>query len=251
MWRQWRRRGERRQLVPPIHPGGHLVGLQAADRRAGPRERPAPDDTPCGCRRARLGHGPQGVSYEYVLDVNGAPLHISGVATVDLQVSAADIGAANREVFNPGSHFAIRHAHPNGAITNFAKFLFVFDNGVRSAWTELQNANGTFGRPVDALTRLDDSSPLFTDFSFNNLGVPRNAVTAQPRARLLRPRPVRACRPCRARRPVRCVQGAHAAQRAAAPCVLPQRALQQPEGRGHVCDAPALRDAEVDDVIAS
>ena len=152
--------------------------------------------------------------------MNGVPLHISGLATVDLPASAADVGAANGVVFNPGSHFAIRQAHPNGAITNVAKFLFVSDNGVLSAWTERHNASGTFGRPVDALTGLDDSArgssffglamlpasdgllfndpgngncqachptargadgsfPLFTDFSFNKLGVPRNAAIAR------------------------------------------------------------------------
>ena len=98
----------------------------------------------------------------------------------------------------------------------------------------------------------DGSFPLFTDFSFNNLGVPRNAAIVRndepgyfdlglcARADLA----ARAglCDAFKVR---------HAAQRGAALCVLPQRALQQPEGRGHVCDAPALRDAEVDDVIAS
>ena len=224
--------------------------------------------------------------------MNGVPLHISGLATVDFPASAADVGAANGGVFIPGSHFAIRQAHPNGAITNVAKFIFVSDNGVLSAWTERHNASGTFGRPVDALTGLDDSVggssffglailpasdgllfndpgngncqschptargadgsfPLFTDFSFNKLGVPRNAAIVRndepgyfdlglcARADLA----ARAglCDAFKVR---------HAAQRGAALCVLPQRALQQPEGRGHVCDAPALREAEVDDVIA-
>ena len=99
-----------------------------------------------------------GMSYEYVGDVNGTPLHTDGLAAVALPASPAGVGAANGVVFNPGSHFVITQAHPNGAITNAAKFLFVSDNGVLSGWTERQNANGSFDRPNEALTVLDDSA---------------------------------------------------------------------------------------------
>ncbi len=71
--------------------------------------------------------------------------------------------------------------------------------------------------------------PLFTDFTYDNLGVPRNAdIPATVRSGVRRPGIVRPG-PHRSRRPagaVRRVQGADAAQRRHAQGVLPQRALQ-------------------------
>ncbi|MGM9480355.1 TIGR03118 family protein [Roseateles sp. NT4] len=99
-----------------------------------------------------------GVSYEYVGDVNGTPLHTDGLAEVALPASSAGEGASNGVIFNTGSHFVITQAHANGPITAPAKFLFCSDNGVLSAWTERQRADGGFDRPVDAITVLDDSA---------------------------------------------------------------------------------------------
>ena len=129
-----------------------------------------------------------GVSYEYVGDVNGVPLHIDGLSEVALPASAAGVGAANGVVFNPGSHFVITQPHPNGDITNVAKFIFVSDNGVLSAWTERQNANGSFDRPVDALTVLDDSAGGSAFFGLamlpTNDGLLVNDFGANPEPRL-------------------------------------------------------------------
>ena len=129
-----------------------------------------------------------GASYEYVGDVNGVPLHIDGLSEVALPASAAGVGAANGVVFNPGSHFVITQPHPNGAITNVAKFIFVSDNGVLSAWTERQNANGSFDRPVDALTVLDDSAGGSSFFGLamlpTNNGLLANDFGANPEPRL-------------------------------------------------------------------
>lgn len=129
-----------------------------------------------------------GVSYEYVGDVNGVPLSIDGLSEVALPASAASGGAANGVVFNPGSQFVITQPHPDGAITNAAKFLFVSDNGVLSAWTERQNANGLVDRPADALTVLDDSAGGSAFFGLamlpTNDGLLVNDFGANPEPRL-------------------------------------------------------------------
>ena len=98
-----------------------------------------------------------GVSYEYVGDVNGTPLHTDGLAEVALPASSAGEGASNGVVFNTGSNFVITQAHANGAITAPAKFLFCSDNGVLSAWTERLRPDGGYDRPTDSITVLDDS----------------------------------------------------------------------------------------------
>jgi uncharacterized protein (TIGR03118 family) len=99
-----------------------------------------------------------GVSYEYVGDVNGQPLFVDDLAEVALPSSSAGAGAANGVVFNGGGSFMITQAHVNRPITAAAKFLFVSDNGVLSAWTERKRPDGGFDRPLDAVTILDDSA---------------------------------------------------------------------------------------------
>ena len=96
-----------------------------------------------------------GTSFEYVGDVNGTPLSVDDLATVGLPASGENGGAANGVVFNGGANFVITQAHPNGAITAAAKFIFVSDNGVLSAWTERKLANGSFERPADAIAMVD------------------------------------------------------------------------------------------------
>jgi len=109
-------------------------------------------------------------SYEYVGDVNGTPLFQDSLKLVtlpistDIPVSEDPVGAANGVVFNSGPNFVITQEHPNGPITSFARFIFVSDNGVLSAWTERPLAGGGFDRPADALTLQDyskDGSSFF------------------------------------------------------------------------------------------
>lgn len=103
-------------------------------------------------------------SYEYVGDVNGKALYQDELQLVTLPESTAipvsedPIGAANGTVFNGGKQFVITQQHPNGAITAAAKFLFVSDNGVLSAWTERKNADGSFDRSPEALPVIDYSA---------------------------------------------------------------------------------------------
>ena len=132
-----------------------------------------------------------GVSYEYVGDVNGTPLFADGLAEVALPESTAGVGAANGVVFNEGSQFVITQSHANGAITNAAKFIFVSDNGVLSAWTERKNADGTFDRPAQALTLLDDSAGGSSFFglamlpAFDGLLIADFGANPEPRLRYL------------------------------------------------------------------
>jgi uncharacterized protein (TIGR03118 family) len=103
-------------------------------------------------------------SFEYVGDVNGTPLSQDALTLVDLPASTGTppsgdpVGAANGVVFNGGSHFVITQAHANGAITAAAKFIFVSDNGVLSAWTERSLGGGLFDRPTEALPVVDYSA---------------------------------------------------------------------------------------------
>jgi uncharacterized protein (TIGR03118 family) len=103
-------------------------------------------------------------SYEYVGDVKGTPLFQDSLKTVtlplsrDIPVSQDPVGASNGVVFNPGPNFVITQDHPNGPITSFARFIFVSDNGVLSAWTERPLPGGGFDRPSEALTLQDYSA---------------------------------------------------------------------------------------------
>ncbi len=96
-----------------------------------------------------------GTSFEYVGDVNGTPLTTDNLKTVGLPASADNGGAANGVVFNGGGNFVITQDHPNGAITGPAKFIFVSDNGVLSAWTERKRTDGSFDRSAEALSMVD------------------------------------------------------------------------------------------------
>ncbi len=129
-----------------------------------------------------------GVSFEYIGDVNGTPLSVDGLAEVALPASGAGVGAANGVVFNGGSEFVITQDHPNGPITGPAKFIFVSDNGVLSAWTERKNADGSFDRSADALTILDDSAGGSSFFGLAMLpgmdGLLVNDFGANPEPRL-------------------------------------------------------------------
>jgi uncharacterized protein (TIGR03118 family) len=100
-------------------------------------------------------------SFQYVGDVNGKPLAVDHLKTIDLPQVGEAGGNANGVVFNGGEHFVITQAHDNGAITAPAKFIFVSDNGVLSAWTERPRVGAApeaFDRPAQALNRVDYSA---------------------------------------------------------------------------------------------
>jgi uncharacterized protein (TIGR03118 family) len=99
-----------------------------------------------------------GTSFEFVGDVGGAPLKTDALKTVALPAVGENAGAANGVVFNTGSQFVITQDHPSGNITAPAKFIFVSDNGVLSAWTERKRADGTFDWPDKAKVMWDGSA---------------------------------------------------------------------------------------------
>ncbi len=100
-------------------------------------------------------------SYEFVGDVNGTPIEIDPeLAVVGLPPSGENAGAANGIVFNPsGPGFIITQDIPgSGTVTAPAKFIFVSDNAVMSAWTQRSNPDGTLSYPPVATTILDNNA---------------------------------------------------------------------------------------------
>ena len=77
-----------------------------------------------------------GTSKEYVGDVDGTPLFQDELKIVDVPGPGDNLGTPTGVVFNGGAHFVVTQDYANGAISAPAKFLFVTDNGVISAWTE-------------------------------------------------------------------------------------------------------------------
>ena len=99
----------------------------------------------------------QNVSYEYVGDVNGTPLSQDALKKVTLPGPAGGVGTGIVYT-GAATRFVITQAHPAGAITAGAKFLFAADSGVIQAWTERKKTDGTFDRPDDALVVIDQSA---------------------------------------------------------------------------------------------
>jgi uncharacterized protein (TIGR03118 family) len=93
-----------------------------------------------------------GKSIEYIGDVGGTPLFQDDLKLVDTH------GPATGVVFNGGTQFVITQAHPSGAITGAAKFLFANASGSITAWTERALAGGGFDRPADSVVVVDGSA---------------------------------------------------------------------------------------------
>ena len=100
-------------------------------------------------------------SYEFVGDVNGTPLEVdAALVDVALPASGDNPGAANGVVFNSsGPGFVITQTLANGeSFTAPAKFIFVSDNGVISAWAQRSNADGTLSYPNYSNVILDEGA---------------------------------------------------------------------------------------------
>lgn len=104
------------------------------------------------------------ISFEYVGDVKASadaklrPLHMDKLAYVHVPVTG-DEQFTTGVVFNDSKDtFVITQDVADAApITAPAKFLFSGDSGLISAWTERKKDDGSFDRPVDALTVIDRS----------------------------------------------------------------------------------------------
>jgi uncharacterized protein (TIGR03118 family) len=99
-----------------------------------------------------------GKSFEYVGDVGGEELHQDELKVVDIPGKPDATGTPTGTVFNDhGQGFVITQDAPGGPITAPAKFMFVTDEGVVSAWTERKEGDGTFDRPDKAIVVGDHS----------------------------------------------------------------------------------------------
>lgn len=97
-------------------------------------------------------------SYEYVGDANGTALYQDALKRIDIPGATLG-GHTTGTVYNGAAgNFMITQAHPNGAITNGSKFMFVTDKGVLSAWTERNNGGGSFDRPSTSISKVDYSA---------------------------------------------------------------------------------------------
>jgi uncharacterized protein (TIGR03118 family) len=104
-------------------------------------------------------------SYEYVGDVKNSSnpnfriLHQDVLKIVKLPVGGDDKFATGTVFSDSPDHFVITQNVPGAdPVTAPAKFLFASDGGIISAWTERKKADGTFDRPQDAVSVIDQSS---------------------------------------------------------------------------------------------
>lgn len=140
-----------------------------------------------------------GKSFEYVGDVKGKPLFQDSLKDIALPpaIDANGVlqeGASNGVVFNEGNGFVIsQDIYNNGIsnrISNAAKFIFVSDNGVISAWTEQKNSDGTISRPDHAVAVFDEGAEGSAFFGvamlpdFKSILAVDFGVNPQPRLRL-------------------------------------------------------------------
>ncbi|MDX1974208.1 MAG: TIGR03118 family protein [Rickettsiales bacterium] len=104
------------------------------------------------------------VSFEYVGDVQASPdevlrkLHTDKLSHVKLPVGGDDKFATGVVFSDSSSNFVITQSVQGAEpITAPAKFIFVSDGGIMSAWTEHKKADGSFERALEAITVIDQS----------------------------------------------------------------------------------------------
>lgn len=103
-------------------------------------------------------------SYEYVGDVRGATdeklrkLHQDALTKITLPVGGEDNAATGTVFSGSTKDFTITQQVKDAeTITAPAKFLFASDGGIISAWTERKKDDGTFDRPLEAISVIDQS----------------------------------------------------------------------------------------------
>lgn len=106
----------------------------------------------------------QHTSFEYVGDVQQASdatlrtLHTDSLSHVTLPTGGEE-QTATGVVFNDSKdQFVITQTPVTGLpITAPAKFLFASDGGIISAWTERKKSDGSFDRPLESISVIDQS----------------------------------------------------------------------------------------------
>ncbi len=104
------------------------------------------------------------ISFQYVGDVHNSPepklkkLHTDNLDYVKIPVSSDDKFTTGVVFSDSKDSFIITQKPTTGAdIIAPAKFIFAGDSGIISAWTERKKEDGTFDRPVEAKTVIDES----------------------------------------------------------------------------------------------
>ncbi len=104
------------------------------------------------------------ISFEYVGDVSASPdeklrkLHQDSLKEVKLPVGGEDNVSTGVVFIDSKDSFVITQKPVTGEeITAPAKFMFASDGGIISAWTERKKEDGTFDRPAEAMSVIDQS----------------------------------------------------------------------------------------------
>lgn len=104
------------------------------------------------------------ISFEYVGDVAASPdeklrvLHKDNLTEITLPVGGDDNMATSVAFSDSKENFVVTQKPTTGKpITAPAKFLFASDGGIISAWTERKKEDGSFDRPIDAISVIDAS----------------------------------------------------------------------------------------------
>ncbi|MDB2415322.1 TIGR03118 family protein [Rickettsiales bacterium] len=105
------------------------------------------------------------ISFQYIGDVKNSPdpklrkLHQEDVPYIKIPTGSEDAFTTGVVFVNTKDNFVITQKMDGiEPIVAPSKFIFASDGGVISAWTERKNSDGSFDRPVDAVTVIDESN---------------------------------------------------------------------------------------------
>lgn len=104
------------------------------------------------------------ISFQYIGDVKNSPdpklrtLHMEDVPYIKIPTGGDEAFTTGVVFVNTKDSFKISQKMEGvEPIDAPAKFMFASDGGIISAWTERKNADGSFDRPLDAITVIDES----------------------------------------------------------------------------------------------
>lgn len=104
------------------------------------------------------------ISFQYVGDVKNSPdpklhtLHQDDVPHIKIPVGGDEAFTTGVVFVSSKDRFIITQKMDGvEPIIAPSKFMFASDGGIISAWTERKNADGSFDRPLDAVTVIDES----------------------------------------------------------------------------------------------